>query len=61
MAYEQFGNAPGSVSATGPAPDARSRFRGALLGVVVGDALGAPFEGHPGPVPAGHLAGVEED
>jgi poly(ADP-ribose) glycohydrolase ARH3 len=25
-----------------------ARFRGALLGALVGDALGAPFEGHPG-------------
>lgn len=28
----------------------RSGFRGALIGAVVGDALGAPFEGHPGPI-----------
>jgi poly(ADP-ribose) glycohydrolase ARH3 len=28
------------------------RAGGALVGVVVGDALGAPFEGRPGPVPA---------
>lgn len=28
----------------------RARFRGALVGAVVGDCLGAPFEGHPGPV-----------
>ncbi len=27
--------------------DTRSRFRGALVGVAVGDALGAPFEGAP--------------
>lgn len=27
------------------------KFRGALLGTAVGDGLGAPFEGHRGPVP----------
>lgn len=43
------------------APDERSRFRGALLGVVVGDALGAPLEGHAGPVPAERVRAVEED
>lgn len=30
----------------------RDRCRGALVGLVVGDALGAAFEGHAGPVPA---------
>jgi ADP-ribosylglycohydrolase len=30
----------------------RSKFRGALLGVAVGDALGAPFEGVPAVDPA---------
>jgi poly(ADP-ribose) glycohydrolase ARH3 len=30
---------------------ALDRFRGALLGALVGDCLGAPFEGHQGPVP----------
>lgn len=34
------------------------RARGALVGVVVGDALGAPFEGRPGPVPDGALSPV---
>jgi poly(ADP-ribose) glycohydrolase ARH3 len=29
------------------APDLQDRFRGALLGTTVGDALGAPFEGWP--------------
>lgn len=42
-----------------PAPSLRARFRGALLGVVVGDALGAPFEGWPGPVPASLLQRLE--
>lgn len=28
------------------------RYRGALLGVLVGDVLGVPFEGHSGVVPA---------
>lgn len=32
------------------------RFRGALVGVAVGDALGAPFEGYPGVVDDGRLA-----
>ncbi|HEV2070859.1 MAG TPA: ADP-ribosylglycohydrolase family protein, partial [Acidimicrobiales bacterium] len=43
------------------APDERSRFRGALLGVVVGDALGAPLEGHPGPIPAERVRALDED
>ncbi len=34
----------------------RSRYRGALLGALVGDVLGAPFEGHAGLVPAAALA-----
>ncbi len=42
-------------------PDERSRYRGALLGVVVGDALGAPLEGHAGPVPPERVRGLEED
>lgn len=29
----------------------RDRLRGTLLGVVVGDAVGSPYEGHPGSVP----------
>jgi poly(ADP-ribose) glycohydrolase ARH3 len=29
----------------------RARYRGVLLGAVVGDCLGAPFEGTPGPLP----------
>jgi poly(ADP-ribose) glycohydrolase ARH3 len=36
----------------------RSRYRGALLGVLVGDALGAPFEGHLGTVPEAVFAEV---
>ncbi len=36
----------------------RTRFRGALLGVAVGDGLGAPFEGTPS-VPADELARLE--
>lgn len=51
----------------GPAPQApvpraeivRRQFRGALVGVAVGDCLGAPFEGHPGPVSPELFAGVE--
>ncbi len=35
------------------------KFRGALVGVAVGDALGAPFEGRPGPVPLADISGVE--
>ena len=42
------------------APGLRDRFRGALVGAVVGDALGAPFEGHPGPVPAEHLGRLDD-
>jgi poly(ADP-ribose) glycohydrolase ARH3 len=33
-------------------PHASDRFRGTLLGTAVGDALGAPFEGHPQVDPA---------
>lgn len=36
-----------------------ARFRGALVGVAVGDALGAPFEGHRGPVPAALLSRLD--
>ena len=39
----------------------RDRFRGALLGALVGDALGAPFEGHSGPVPAARIHAVMSD
>ena len=37
------------------------RYRGALLGVLVGDVLGVPFEGHGGVVPASELALVLAD
>ncbi|MGF1598919.1 MAG: ADP-ribosylglycohydrolase family protein [Acidimicrobiales bacterium] len=40
------------------------RYRGALVGVAVGDALGAAFEGMPGPIASSvvdqHLAGASE-
>lgn len=39
-------------------PDLRDRFRGALVGTAVGDALGAHFEGWP-LVPGDELAAVE--
>lgn len=39
----------------------RSKRRGALLGALVGDALGAPLEGHPVPVPAACLAEIERE
>ncbi len=39
----------------------RDRYRGALLGTAVGDALGAPFEGHRGPVSAPQITSVELD
>lgn len=39
----------------------RDRFRGALVGVAVGDGLGAYFEGHLGPVPAHDIARIERD
>lgn len=35
--------------------DRRDRFRGALVGALVGDAIGAAFEGHQGPVPTEQL------
>jgi poly(ADP-ribose) glycohydrolase ARH3 len=37
----------------------RARYRGALLGVLVGDVLGAPFEGHAGLVPEADIAGID--
>ncbi|MDZ7676037.1 MAG: ADP-ribosylglycohydrolase family protein [Acidimicrobiales bacterium] len=39
---------PAGVPADDPLLD---RFRGALVGVAVGDALGSAFEGMPGPIP----------
>lgn len=33
----------------------QSRYRGALMGVAVGDAIGAAFEGSPGPIPLNRL------
>lgn len=36
-----------------------ARYRGALLGVLVGDVLGAPFEGHSGVVPGADIALVQ--
>ncbi|MBK5223310.1 MAG: ADP-ribosylglycohydrolase family protein [Acidimicrobiia bacterium] len=33
-----------------------NRYRGAMVGVAIGDALGARFEGHPGPVDPGTVA-----
>lgn len=38
----------------------RSRYRGALLGVLVGDGLGAPFEGHAGLVSAAEIAAAAQ-
>ncbi|MEX2586440.1 MAG: ADP-ribosylglycohydrolase family protein [Actinomycetota bacterium] len=48
---------PGA-SAGGYREELRTRFRGALVGAVVGDALGAPFEGYPHQLSAGQLDGV---
>ncbi len=39
----------------------RDKFRGALIGVAVGDGLGAHFEGHHGPVPRQEIAKIERD
>lgn len=39
--------------------DSRARCRGALVGVAVADALGAPFEGQAGPIAASMIARVE--
>lgn len=39
----------------------RARVRGSLLGAVVGDCLGAPFEGIPGPMPVDVWARFEQD
>ncbi|MPY94656.1 MAG: hypothetical protein GEV08_16820, partial [Acidimicrobiia bacterium] len=38
-----------------------AKYCGALLGGAVGDGLGAPFEGHAGPVPLRRLAVVERE
>lgn len=42
------------------ASDLTDRFRGALLGALVGDCLGAPFEGSAAPVPPSALDAVLE-
>jgi poly(ADP-ribose) glycohydrolase ARH3 len=39
----------------------RARYRGALLGSLIGDVFGAPFEGHRGVVPADDLAALFHD
>jgi len=39
----------------------RARCRGSLLGAVVGDCLGAPFEGTPGPLSVDEWARFEQD
>lgn len=44
-----------SPVAGGPDPERQDTYRGALVGVAVGDGLGAPFEGRPGPVPADEI------
>jgi poly(ADP-ribose) glycohydrolase ARH3 len=41
-------------------PDLTDQFRGVLVGTAVGDALGAPFEGHPH-VPARYLDSIIDD
>lgn len=41
-------------------PDLSDRFRGALVGTAVGDALGAPVEGHPH-VPRHYLESLVDD
>lgn len=41
-------------------PDLTDRFRGALVGTAVGDALGAPVEGHPH-VPRGYLDSISDN
>lgn len=48
------------AAASGGDDGADDRFRGALVGTVVGDALGAPVEGHPGPVAEARLVYLEE-
>ncbi|MFP3899750.1 MAG: ADP-ribosylglycohydrolase family protein [Acidimicrobiia bacterium] len=50
----------GARSATPPLVDVLNAYSGALLGVAVGDALGAPLEGRPGPLPLDELTQVEE-
>jgi poly(ADP-ribose) glycohydrolase ARH3 len=53
------------IDALGSSPDVtaldRERCRGALVGLVLGDALGAEFEGHAGPVPDDLLDGHLRD
>lgn len=48
---------PHLVTASGAANDDQllDRMAGALVGVAVGDGLGAPFEGRPGPIPSAAL------
>lgn len=48
-------------STAGPVPsDLRARFRGCLYGVALGDALGAPYEGHLS-VPPDRVAALDQD
>lgn len=50
---------PSGLSKSAFGTDLASRFRGALIGTAVGDALGAPTEGSAS-VPAAHLRGLDE-
>lgn len=49
-AHQPRATGSASVGSSATREHRRDRYRGALVGVAVGDALGAAFEGHAGPV-----------